>query len=339
MAAPRDLYSTFPEQPKPPVGGLKRIEPDDWIEVPLIADDPDLGLPRKVFGRISANGNLEVGIESAKALEALRHQARGTSAPAPLPAGTTDAERAAFYRAHTPRPGQAGAERVGSGGAYPQLPEELAPNIREERLRLLQAQRYGKPLISAFVSHYEFPLNAPGRAAPRQTAPERRAFATALVPAAALHALDAYLSKTSRTDAQVVVAAAFALFTSRFSYRPMGFYGGPGQQTSAREAYHSGVTADSYVPGTFPPGYSFTERSVATSVPVTTDTIAALEFFVRNKLRGGAMRGRGVYRSFSPPRRTRIANYLQAARWQEQGRTPGFNVVLWRPPAGAPPAG
>ena len=344
-----DLYHEFRTQPPaPPPSGLRVLEPTDWIEVPLIPDprDPD-GLPRKVFGRITRTGNLEVGIE---ALSELLPGPRSPTTPPSLPGGTTVAERRAYYAEHAPRPGQAGAERTGTGSLSRagELPESEAPNKRIQALILEQRARLGKPLIEAKTYSTELPLHVPGRATPTTTSPARHAFATALVPAAALHAVDYYIGKAVRTDPQRVEAIGYALFTAKATAFPQGRYVTPSpawsegrpelQQTTARELYRSGVTGESFVPGTFPPGFKFPSFASASTVPVTTDTVAAVEYFVRNKFHAGAARGRGVYRSYSPPRRNRIANDLRAAGWRDAGRTPGFGVVLYAPPPGAPPA-
>lgn len=336
---PRNLYSAFREQPPPPpVSGIRRLEPTEWVEIPLIPDPRDLdGLPRKVYARVTSNGNLEVGIEATKALEALRAGYRAPTSPAPLPAGFTETERAKFHRQHQPR------ESFGKGGGgteasptYGTLPESEAPSLRLQRLALLQRQRLKLPLIPARIT--ELPLSLPGRPAAPTTQPERRAFATALVPAAALHAVNQYVSLTRRRDQEIVRAVAYALFSARFTASPTGRYTIPPRgQVTSRVLYHGGVTGESYVPGTFPPGYSFSPLSAASVVPVTTDTIAAAEYFVRIGLRGAPLRGRGQYRTYSPPRRNRIANDLTASGWRVVARTPGFNVNIYAPPSGPAP--
>lgn len=323
--------------PQPPIapGSLKVPAPTDWTEVPLIADDKD-GLPRRVLGRITASGNLEIGIESQAALEALRRQARSPSAPAPLPAGMALTEQRAFHRANTPRV----PSKASGGYRAMEIPEELAPDVLAQRLALQQRMRLGLPLVGAQVQLGQIPLTAAGRPVPSAgTSPMRRAFATALVPGAALQALDAYLSKTHRADFQAVRAAAWALFTSRLTPLPLGVHvQPPGPKfTPSSQLFRRGVLGQAFVPGQFPPGYTVERTTVAPAVPVTTDTIAAIEFFARRSMRGGELRGRGVYRTVSPPRRTRIANYLSEARWRHCGLTPGFSVVLWCPPLGPPP--
>ena len=334
MADPQTTLETvFESQPPPaPPSGLKVLEPTDWKEVPLVIDSRGrVDAPRRVFGRITRSGNLEVAIESVAALDRIRAGYVSPTSRPDLPEGLTEQERRRLHRQLAPTIRLPGSETVANMDEEPttgdEIPEELALNLREQRLRSF-ARKFPPP-----------PAPTPEAPVANTTSPTRGAYVTVLVPAAALHAVDFYLTQAARTDQQTVRAIAYALFTAKIRTLPLGTYVSiGGDQTSARALYRGGVTQESFVPGTFPPGYEFSPLSVASAVPVTSDTVSAVEYFVRAVFRGGEVRGRGVFRTESPPRQGRIDNYLSESGWRGIGRTRGLRVQLWAPPIGPAPA-
>lgn len=313
-----------------------------FTEVPLIGG---IDIVRRVGGRRTAGGNLEIGIESTKQVEALRRQYRPATFPPALPAGMDypsagRAIREVVGPSYTIA-GRGEAER-GAGGSFgppgATLPPELAPNLRARRREISVRGFYPKAEPVQEPTYRNLPSVPPRASIPRV---EREEYVTVTVPGEALHALYLYRrgghegTRIRRTDEQLIQAAAWALYTSRIYPLPRGSFvatmpRGGLEHRPAADLYRRGIRGEAYVPGTFPPNYVVPGVVAPTTVPVTTDTVAALIYFE------GLWNERPA-ETFPPPRRERIADALRKYRWAHTGTSPALQVFTWGPPPGPPP--
>lgn len=295
---------------------------------------------RRVWARRTPTGGAELVVEVTE------QQAAAQAAPPPI-GFISLAEKKELARIHAgPTPGRSVAYARGppserGEGLGPQVQVPTVPSVStREQLRYRAAHGFLSP-----PAPRELPLEAIGRAMSGNRPPPREEYHHLLLPAATLRAIQLYRHGgfemglgTRHSVADLIRAAAYALYSTRVRSFPGGFASIPGRgQVSTGRLYRGGVTEEAFAPGEFPEGYRFDLPVGAPLVPVTTDTVAAALFLENLWLETPLV-------NEPPPGRTYIANILDDypshrphLTWRDSGSLSGTRLRTYAPPPGPPP--
>jgi hypothetical protein len=268
----------------------------------------------RAWVREQGRGNIELGLELTSEVEATRKRL-----------GSTEI---------LPEEIRKGSPRMGaSPTGRPYAPSGFEPTVESESLRDVRTGvERNRPLARAVPIPYMpgVPLHMrPSTVQPPVPRPgePRREARTVLIPREARDALRRYLARlqtnpSAYTQRNIVVAAAYALYTSRIGAVPFGAIvtprvGRPGFDfTPASEVPGQGIRASAMVPGELPPEFG-TTLPYRAETPVFYESILAVIF--------STLGSANIYN-------TNVSNILQEAGWRREGFLSGSRIETLRPP-------